>query len=428
MEHQAPVIPEGHLPVTHVQTELHELAELRDAHLRFLDSTRGTAEFMTVHRIQYEVQRGERLGSQTTLFLEVQAASLEGRQTLASTYADTIIRAAKNHSERIQNTWTELDGILEARTTTQRLLQYQGAPGTVLLPHPLPGPLVELFAPDLTSSVQPDPPIVPLYRTAWADTYRGFLYQGNQTPLRVALKSSRFFGVTSSQQRHSIAREVLVSLRSQHPNILPFLGSVYLPVSNGVCLVSPWMDNGHVLDYVVRNNPSFSLVLGLLRGIAAGLDFLHTQRPAIVHGDIKGSNVLVDDDGRPRLADFGFARYVDLDILQSTPSAAQGTVPFKAPERLDPVKFGLSTMQTWIPAIDVFSFGMLSWELLAHRPPFYQYSSWLWVSLILGGVRPDIPEDWTSSPAMNSVVGCMTSCWQEDRALRPSMQDVRNNL
>ncbi|KZT53910.1 kinase-like protein [Calocera cornea HHB12733] len=190
-------------------------------------------------------------------------------------------------------------------------------------------------------------------------------------PLRVALKNSRFIAPPNSEpvrlyagyERHSIAREVSVSLRVQHPNILPFLGSMYLAVPNGVCLVSPWMDNGNALDYIVRTHCSLPTVLGLLRGIAVGLDFLHMHTPPIVHGDIKGSNVLIDDEGQPRLADFGFARYVDLDVIQSTPSAGYGTIAFQAPERLDPARFGLSTMQTWIPAMDVFSFGMMTWEV-----------------------------------------------------------------
>ncbi|KAG5348521.1 hypothetical protein C0989_010181, partial [Termitomyces sp. Mn162] len=80
-----------------------------------------------------------------------------------------------------------------------------------------------------------------------------------------------------------------------------------------------------------------------IRGIAAGMSHLHDN--GIVHGDIKGPNILVTDTDPPRavLADFGFATVVDTEGLKSpllSSSATEGgTMRFEAPELLDPKIF-----------------------------------------------------------------------------------------
>ncbi|KAG6326687.1 hypothetical protein ID866_12305, partial [Astraeus odoratus] len=69
-------------------------------------------------------------------------------------------------------------------------------------------------------------------------------------------------------------------------------------------MVSAWMDNGNAYEYVqntlVDPRP-------LLSDIAEGLRYLHNHEPPIYHGDLKGQNVLISDDGHALLADFGLS-------------------------------------------------------------------------------------------------------------------------
>ncbi|MCU0259073.1 MAG: protein kinase, partial [Solirubrobacteraceae bacterium] len=104
-----------------------------------------------------------------------------------------------------------------------------------------------------------------------------------------------------------------------------------------------------------RGRPWRSL-LPVLAGVAEGLAALHAR--GIVHRDLKPGNVLVGDDGAPRLADFGLAAAV------GDAGAARGGSPFSmSPQQLDGAPPAVSD--------DVYGFGALAYELLGGYPPFY---------------------------------------------------------
>ena len=93
--------------------------------------------------------------------------------------------------------------------------------------------------------------------------------------------------------------------RLSHPNLLPFYGIYYLEDNHGrVCLVSPWMNNGNIKDYLPTNSSvdrvllvrfrcakEFEIVLIVMKvsDVAAGVLYLHEK--AIVHGDLKGVSI-----------------------------------------------------------------------------------------------------------------------------------------
>ncbi|KAF9017925.1 kinase-like protein, partial [Hymenopellis radicata] len=96
-------------------------------------------------------------------------------------------------------------------------------------------------------------------------------------------------------------KEALILHHLSHPNILAFRGVIYEPYR--LYIVSDWLENGDINQYI-SSHPEAS-IKELLEGVADGLDFMHSN--AIVHGDLKGANILVDADGRPRISDFGLS-------------------------------------------------------------------------------------------------------------------------
>ncbi|KAF9780835.1 kinase-like domain-containing protein [Thelephora terrestris] len=85
-----------------------------------------------------------------------------------------------------------------------------------------------------------------------------------------------------------------------HPNVLPLLGAT---MSEGrFAMVSEWMPNGDINQFVKARKDVNRFEL--LRGVAEGLVYMHEQGTA--HGDLKGANILIDENGRARLADFGW--------------------------------------------------------------------------------------------------------------------------
>ncbi len=107
-------------------------------------------------------------------------------------------------------------------------------------------------------------------------------------------------------------------------------------------------------------------VLRLLRDIAAGLAHAHAR--GIVHRDLKPANLLVGDDGRPLLLDFNLSN--SATVYGEASLMVGGTLPYMAPEHLDAVRVGGDIDRR----CDVFSLGVILFELLAGRRPFPDHS------------------------------------------------------
>ncbi|KAF6763866.1 TKL/TKL-ccin protein kinase [Ephemerocybe angulata] len=134
-----------------------------------------------------------------------------------------------------------------------------------------------------------------------------------------------------------------------HPNIVRFLG-VSIPENTKetpVMIVSELCSNGDLFDYVRNvNAPTLHKVLRMMLDIAAGLEYLHTRTPSVIHRDCKSSNILITAKGIAKIADFGLAK-----VKESTRSMVRslvGTVNWQAPE-LRPNITGLR--KQWCPEI-----------------------------------------------------------------------------
>lgn len=122
-------------------------------------------------------------------------------------------------------------------------------------------------------------------------------------------------------------REVNIWHRLDHLRVVPLRG--YSLDSDGTpCLVSPWFENGDVLTYLKKH--PFADRRRLVRQVAEGLIYLHSQD--VVHGDLKGGNVLVDTSGDAALCDFGLARLLrDCPSSFTTSNVGMGTLRWCAP-------------------------------------------------------------------------------------------------
>ncbi|TFK41736.1 kinase-like domain-containing protein, partial [Crucibulum laeve] len=111
------------------------------------------------------------------------------------------------------------------------------------------------------------------------------------------------------------SKEALIWRYVSHANLLPFYGIYHLEDSyRRICLVSPWIENGNICDYIEEHLPGGTERLLLTSDIIEGVYYLHLNN--IVHADLKGVNILVTSSGRACVADFGLANMIDSDILR----------------------------------------------------------------------------------------------------------------
>ncbi|KAJ2922871.1 hypothetical protein H1R20_g14226, partial [Candolleomyces eurysporus] len=172
-----------------------------------------------------------------------------------------------------------------------------------------------------------------------------------------------------------------------------------------------------------------------LLDVLSGLSYLHKNN--IVHGDIKGANVLVDSQGRACLADLGLSRLTDPQIL--TWSSIQsivlslGTLLWQAPELLSAQLQEHFTSPT--TSSDVYAIGCLAYEMFTGLLPFAELigSRTLMqlqrmINEVTQGRRPQKPE--VNSPAYlcygltDSIWEMMVMCWSGEAKLRPSVDDL----
>uniref|UniRef100_A0A2K5P1D9 Interleukin 1 receptor associated kinase 1 n=1 Tax=Cercocebus atys TaxID=9531 RepID=A0A2K5P1D9_CERAT len=157
------------------------------------------------------------------------------------------------------------------------------------------------------------------------------------------------------------------SNRFRHPNIVDFAG--YCAQNGFYCLVYGFLPNGSLEDRLHCQTQacpplSWPQRLDILLGTARAIQFLHQDSPSLIHGDIKSSNVLLDERLTPKLGDFGlarFSRFAGSSPSQSSTVArtrtVRGTLAYLPEEYIKTGRLAVDT--------DTFSFGVVVLETLA---------------------------------------------------------------
>ncbi|KAF7326880.1 Kinase-like protein [Mycena venus] len=249
----------------------------------------------------------------------------------------------------------------------------------------------------------------------------GDIYQATYDGKAVALKHIRTFHRDAEQRRIRLqfCREALVWQHLQHRFILPLAGIDRETFPSSLCMVSPWMKHGTVIKYLKDHGREN--VDKLLSEIAQGLQYLHSQN--IVHGDLRGANILITDDWSPCLADFGLTSLSDATTATHTSHRA-GSIRWMAPELIDPDRFGVKFART--PSTDIYAFGCVCLELYAGRPPFANLSETATLLRVINGDRPARP---SSEPEMSEALWQhVNQFWAQDAATRPTTEAVVRHM
>ncbi|PSC75761.1 Tyrosine-kinase isoform SRK1 [Micractinium conductrix] len=234
----------------------------------------------------------------------------------------------------------------------------------------------------------------------------GDLFRGTYCGQDVAIKILRNVH-EDTQQFQEFLQEVAIMRKVRHKNIVQFIGAC--TQKPNLCIVFEFMSNGSVYDYIRKAGPlRVGTVLKVAVEVCRGMDYLHKRK--IVHRDLKAANLLLDETGTVKIADFGVARVMDHTGIMT---AETGTYRWMAPEVIE--------HNPYKEKADVFSFGIVLWELLTGRIPYSDMTPLqAAVGVVQKGLRPPIPPN--CPPPLSDI---MRLCWQRDPNVRPSFEQLK---
>ncbi|XP_078583826.1 receptor-interacting serine/threonine-protein kinase 2-like [Branchiostoma floridae x Branchiostoma japonicum] len=197
----------------------------------------------------------------------------------------------------------------------------------------------------------------------------------------------------------------------------------------GVCLdpnfaiVMPYMENGSLAGLLRDVDVPWALRWRMAHEISLGMTFLHCQNPQILHCDLKSENVLLDDDFHAKISDFGLSKWRTQSRIVTGTSPTGATITHAPPEFITDINLIPSTK------FDVYSFGVLLWEIITRRKPYENAMNSALIKLaVRDGQRPDLRFVPTNVPDVGTVSQLMQRCWRQNPEDRPTFQECEDQL
>ncbi len=195
----------------------------------------------------------------------------------------------------------------------------------------------------------------------------GVVYRGSDTNLNRAVAIKFLSGELNADARRRFQREAQTASSLNHPHIVTVYAAGVL--DGRQYLVTEFVDGGTLKTWVRSGNRSWRETIELLIGVADGLAVAHEA--GILHRDIKPDNILVNKRGYAKLADFGLAKLAEGSQLDLTHTLTEGgtrsgviigTIPYMSPEQ--------AAGKPTDARSDIFSFGVVLYEMLGGQRPF----------------------------------------------------------
>ncbi|CAL9244275.1 unnamed protein product [Arabidopsis halleri] len=255
--------------------------------------------------------------------------------------------------------------------------------------------------------------------------YHGTVNGSEQVAVKVLSKSS-------SQGYKEFKAEVDLLLRVHHTKLVSLVGYCY--EGDHLALIYEFLPNGDLRQHLSgkgsRSVINWSIRLQIALEAALGLEYLHIGcKPPMVHRDVKTANILLDENFKAKLADFGLSRAFQGGGESQNPTAVAGTFGY-----LDPEYYRTNRLAE---KSDVYSFGIVLLEMITNQPVINQTSEnchiTQWVGFQINGgdifeiVDPNLRKDYDINSAWRALELAM-SCANPSSSKRPSMSQVIQEL
>ena len=189
---------------------------------------------------------------------------------------------------------------------------------------------------------------------------RVLLVQHNLTQAQYAIKAIDKRNKANIQEKPYFRREIEIMYRIHHPNVVKLFGHFE---DNTYCyFIMEYIAGGNIYSYVPKNGIhtiSTQQVASIIKDVISATYFLHHMYPPIIHRDIKPENVLLGDNMRAKLTDFGWSNYLQGDFKRTT---VCGTPIYLAPEMINNTGHD--------EKVDIWCIGVLLFELITGQQPW----------------------------------------------------------
>jgi TPR repeat protein/tRNA A-37 threonylcarbamoyl transferase component Bud32 len=219
----------------------------------------------------------------------------------------------------------------------------------------------------------------------------------------------------SDNEHYTVLEEIKKVIKFEHPNLLRYYDVAILENTNvfgekeqlqvGIMEIA----NAGDLKTFIKKRPTDEQLSDLLQQVLRGLGYLHSK--GIVHRDLKPQNILLQNkNGKlmAKLSDFGISK--DMDSNTNSASMTIGTIEYMAPEQFSPNKYGIDGKIA--TNVDLWSFGIMVYELVVNIPPFGQRSGNTTAEQIMSSILiAELPKeiDTLREPFKTIVKKCLVS-------------------
>ena len=253
------------------------------------------------------------------------------------------------------------------------------------------------------------------------------VYLGKYKGSNVAIKKIKVKDINDNfYKEYQNELSILTSIR--HSNLIVFLGTIL--EENNLCLITEYCEGGTLYDLLYKKKNieiPWNLKLKFLIDISKAIYFLHTNEPTIIHRDLKSLNILLTSEILEnnsnehvvvKIGDFGLSQMLSKNSKNQGLKGI-GSVQWMAPETLQS-----NTLDNINEKVDVYSFGIIIWEIYARTQPYKNMN----ISQVINYVcnengRPNC--DLIKKEEMpKGLFELMEKCWDKNPDSRPDFEEI----